>query len=226
MLGALGPNDSMELMRLYETGATGVDMPMDTPSRMARADEMGFDTGTPLYHGGDGFGLDRSFARSDASYHAFSGEDASEYALDRGGEDAQVAKLLSRADNTASGEEVFEAYEEASGMMRDAAGRNSWMPLNDTYSDDVRGTHQGLLNAGFDSARFDDDFTPDGDEIESIAMLRPGLLRSKFARFDPRLANLSNLSAGVAAGGMGLGLLSQQPSQAEVEQYLEKRGLL
>jgi hypothetical protein len=44
MLGALTPNDNMELARLYDEGATGMPMPMDEASRMARAREMGFDT--------------------------------------------------------------------------------------------------------------------------------------------------------------------------------------
>jgi hypothetical protein len=43
MLGALTPNDNMELARLYDEGATGMPMPMDEASRMARAREMGFD---------------------------------------------------------------------------------------------------------------------------------------------------------------------------------------
>jgi len=45
--------DPQEMFRLYESGATGVDMPMDAASRMSRAEGMGFDTGTPLYHGTD-----------------------------------------------------------------------------------------------------------------------------------------------------------------------------
>jgi hypothetical protein len=49
MLGALGPNDQRRLYELYESGATGMDLPMDEASRMARAREMGF--GAPAYHG-------------------------------------------------------------------------------------------------------------------------------------------------------------------------------
>lgn len=43
--------DPSELHSLYVSGATGADMPMDTASRMARAQGMGFDTETTLYHG-------------------------------------------------------------------------------------------------------------------------------------------------------------------------------
>lgn len=49
--------DPAELWKLYESGATGVPMPMDQASRMARAREMGFDTDMLLYRGDDS-GLD------------------------------------------------------------------------------------------------------------------------------------------------------------------------
>ena len=39
MLGKLTPNDEMELFELYQSGATGMDLPMDEASRMARASE-------------------------------------------------------------------------------------------------------------------------------------------------------------------------------------------
>jgi hypothetical protein len=51
MLAKFAPKDEMEMFDLYQRGATGMDLPMDEASRMARATDMGFDTGTPLYHG-------------------------------------------------------------------------------------------------------------------------------------------------------------------------------
>lgn len=221
--------DPQELHRLYEGGTTGADMPMDTTSRMARAAEMGFDTGTPLYHGGDGFGLDVNFKYPAPVYVADEPFEASEYALDRGGDDAQVAPLVARMGKIADGDEVLRVWEEVSGRSRDGLDYQfGWVPLNDTYSDHTSQVHQGLLDRGYDTAYFDDDFTPDGEVIESYALLNPvSNIRSRFARFDPRLTHLRNLSSGVAgAGAVGLGLLSQQPSQSEVEQYLTERGLL
>lgn len=44
----------------------------------------------------------------------------------------------------------------------------------------------------------------------------PNQVRSRFARFDPRLAHLRNLNASLAAAGVPLGLLATQP---EEEQY-------
>ena len=221
--------DPQELHRLYETGATGADMPMDTTSRMARAEEAGFDADTPLYHGGDGFGLDVNFKYPAPVYVADETFGASEYALDRGGDDAQVAPLVARMGKIADGDEVLRVWEDVSGRSRDGLDYQfGWVPLNDTYSDHTSQVHQGLLDRGYDTAYFDDDFTPDGEVIESYALLNPvSNIRSRFARFDPRLSHLRNLSSGVAgAGAVGLGLLSQQPSQSEVEQYLAERGLL
>lgn len=54
--------------------------------------------------------------------------------------------------------------------------------------------------------------------------LSPNLIRSRFARFDPRLANLKNLSAGVGAAPIGLLALREEQKRANEEQY--KRGLL
>jgi hypothetical protein len=47
------------------------------------------------------------------------------------------------------------------------------------------------------------------DWVDSTAVFDPRSIRSQFARFDPRLAHLKNLSAGVA----GAGLLAMQPSR-------------
>lgn len=43
MLGALTPNDQARLFELYESGATGMDLPMDEASRAGRAKAQGFD---------------------------------------------------------------------------------------------------------------------------------------------------------------------------------------
>jgi hypothetical protein len=48
LLATLTPDDNAELFRLYSEGATGMDLPMDEASRMARARAAGFD---PAFHG-------------------------------------------------------------------------------------------------------------------------------------------------------------------------------
>lgn len=43
--------DPQRLHHHYTSGNTGMDLPMDKKSRMERADQIGFDVKTPLYHG-------------------------------------------------------------------------------------------------------------------------------------------------------------------------------
>lgn len=45
-------------------------------------------------------------------------------------------------------------------------------------------------------------------------------IRSRFARFDPRLAHLRNLSAGV--GGLGIALGLQPSEEQELRAYLQQ----
>ena len=54
--------------------------------------------------------------------------------------------------------------------------------------------------------------------------LSPNLVRSKFARFDPRLSNLKNLSAAIASVPGGLLALQEMQKRANEKQYT--RGLL
>jgi hypothetical protein len=54
-----------------------------------------------------------------------------------------------------------------------------------------------------------------GDVANNVAVYDPRNIRSRFARFDPRLAHLRNLNAAVAAG-VPLGLLAMQSNE---EQY-------
>ena len=56
------------------------------------------------------------------------------------------------------------------------------------------------------------------------AIFDPANIRSKFARFDPRLAHLRNLSAGVGGMGMLLGMPQQSEEQRrrELEGYLQQ----
>jgi hypothetical protein len=68
-----------------------------------------------------------------------------------------------------------------------------------------------------------------GSEIsDDVVAIDPSTLRSRFARFDPEFAHLSNLSA-ANASPLG-GLLAQSgvsDKQAErIEEYLRRRGLL
>jgi hypothetical protein len=58
------------------------------------------------------------------------------------------------------------------------------------------------------------------DWVESTAVFDPSRVRSRFARFDPRLRHLANLSAGVAAGGMVLPQDDREATLAALREYI------
>jgi hypothetical protein len=74
------------------------------------------------------------------------------------------------------------------------------------------GAADDLRRAEFD-AIIQEDIYGMGDAAEHV-VLDPSKLRSRFARFDPRLAHLRNLTA----GGAAIGLLG-----ADIEAYLQGR---
>jgi hypothetical protein len=62
------------------------------------------------------------------------------------------------------------------------------------------------------------------DWVDSTAVYNPSNIRSRFARFDPRLSHLSNLTA-ANASPLG-GLVAQgMVSQEEIEEYLRQKGM-
>lgn len=200
------------------------DLPMDEASRMARAREMGFNRN--VYHG-DAYSEKRAaFNRpNERAYFTYDPEDAGDYASywtnsnpEKGrlfGEGAQIQNVMVRAQNRAQADDVADAYEYVSGKGVDGLDvSESWGPLHPDWSSYSLETADELRKRGFDSVFHADDSTPlSGEYIDSIAILNPPTnIRSQFARFDPRLAHLRNLSAGVAP----FGLLALQPNE---EQY-------
>lgn len=229
--------DPQEMFRLYEVGATGADMPMDVASRMARAGEMGFDTGA--YHG---TGVDfpefdgRSYAASGFGTHMGAPEAADQILRNRQSRLARARGAPDYVDNSA----VLPLRASAQGAIR-IADTNTWNPHDVmsamAWSDDP------LAAAAYDRIVSDPDYPRfaseseleafmqqrmenDGvsgfvyqNEIEgggdSYAIFDPRNIRSRFARFDPRLSHLANLSAGIG----GLGLLGYTAMQPQEEQY-------
>jgi hypothetical protein len=199
--------DPMEMFDLYEGGATGMPMPMDEASRMARAGEMGFDTGTPLYHG---TGADiQSFrpapgAIGEGSYFGRNLEDGVGYISEFGAPDQSAgARLASRYANVRSGGDRATAMEGANVI-------SAFGPDNVAY---VSGGLGGLP----DAAAF--------DRMPGLvrAIPDPRNIRSRFARFDPRLSHLANLSAGAAGGAVTLQQLMSDPNADEraLREYLQ-----
>ena len=182
-------------------------LPMDEASRLARAADAGFNRN--VYHGDMYSGTHPAFGRqNERAYFAYDPEDAGDYASywtnqnpEEGrlfGEGAQIQNVMARAQNRAQDSDVEDAYESVSGMSRDHLDvSESWGPLNPDWSDYSHETASELRRRGFDSVFHDDDSTPlNGNYIDSIAILNPPTnIRSRFARFDPEFAHLSNLNA-------------------------------
>ena len=76
-------------------------------------------------------------------------------------------------------------------------------------SEGYRALREAFRDGGYDTA-FMRNYTSPGGKVGDILAIRDAEnVRSKFARFDPRLSHLRNLSAGLA----GLWWLPQQESQ-------------
>jgi len=252
MLGKLTPNDNMELFELYQSGATGMDMPMDTASRDARAEVM--------------FPRDDSYHGTNADIKGFQGNVfssenptlASTYA--RGSADAQIypLRLGSKLGDTVvegggvnwnqlNPDEIYKTdpaiaewlgYDELS----DSSGRVSTRGVERAAMREGRSGVQfkdiNDIGPGFNSNQFKNlgyikeqerdlqrQYMEDLSKPSNVDVrLSPNLVRSKFARFDPRLAHLRDLSAGLTIIPGGLLVLQEMQKRANEEQ--QRQGLL
>jgi hypothetical protein len=196
--------DPQHLSKLYETGKTGMELPMDHASRMERAKAMGFDTGNKLYHG-----TDRAFSAFDPK--KFGEKDAGWYG--RGvttDTDPEVAEGYANYHEPEQGQNIIPTF---------SRGRHIDWPSSNLPFGNSRESAQGTKDMqalGYSGSRMTNDrdlygSTPDiGSEQVTFD---PKDVRSRFARFDPRLAHLSHLSAatggriGYADGGRENGMM-------------------
>lgn len=212
--GLLAQADPSELWRLYDGGKTGQAMPMDEASRMARAEGMGFDTGTPLYHGTgadiQAFDLPTSGRTEGANWHSTSPTRAAEYAPDDGGS-VIGGMMRGEGDVFDYGGRHWQAGDGNSVMVDGMTATDKYdVPRWDATTDDLAAASRG---AGKDYAAIRDVQDPGpynsslgGYTSDSVATFNPANIRSKFARFDPRLKHLANLSA----AGAGAAYLSNE----------------
>lgn len=246
MLSKLTPNDNMELFELYQSGATGMDLPMDEASRMARAESM-FPK-DDRYHGtnADISGFQSNIFSSDnptlASTYARGSADAQIYPLRLGSKlgdtvvegggvnwnqlnisdvkDPAVAEWLDWAE----GQKV------STREIEDAASREgrSGVEFRDISDTGPGFNSNQFKNLGYTKEQERDlqrQYMKDLSKPSIVDVrLSPNLVRSKFARFDPRLSNLKNLSAAVASIPGGLLALQEMQKRANEEQ--QRQGLL
>jgi len=243
MLGKLTPNDNMELFDLYQSGATGMDLPMDEASRMARAAENSM---VPGYHGTipnrvddinrsidefpanpdiKEFDINRSTRGQSGKGLYFAPphniELANKFAQVQSANPTRIKSLdpnnpeikgvvyptMVRANNQANFQQMRKAqydYENAQKQLGESA---SYAGLSDAVL-------ETLKPQGFSGVDAKHEFTT----------FYPENVRSKFARFDPRLSHLKNLSAAIASVPGGLLALQEMQKRANEEQ--QRQGLL
>jgi len=234
MLGKLTPNDNMELFELYQSGATGMDLPMDEASRMARAKGAGF--GGDLFHGGAG-GYD--YLSADAGTGKTSGT----------GVFLSPSRLLAETYSPHQSGAVYPVSSRSSAPIVSADMQN-WNNIESpVYAYDPRTMDDIEVISEMGRASTDDIAREarglvDAIEVQDVSdrgprawgmtqyppvsdirvEYDPANIRSKFARFDPRLSNLKNLSAALASVPGGLLALQEMQKRANEEQ--QRQGLL
>jgi hypothetical protein len=216
--------DPQEMARLYASGATGMDLPMDYESRMARAREMGFNPET-RFHGtkasitdqmrlGEGGTMGQGvYTASDPIYSDFFAGVERVGDETRFREGGNVLPLLTRGETM--------PFEQFAQMRFDARRANASgefgenFDIGDYLDDEMR-------RQGFTGVR-SDEYGPVRGRDE-VATRYPSDIRSRFARFDPRLSHLSNLNAANASPLLGGAVLAAPQEQPDPLRNL--RGLL
>ena len=218
--------------RLNEYLYRNYDLPMDPDSRMARAREMGFDAETPLYHGTDA----NIFAFDDSPPYRRINDDAGVFFADKpSAADGYGNNLIPafRKDGVPTREVDLGAPREVFDMIPD--DQKPWSGTFADYRntpgygagelrprDDFAGVFSDYINSGWD-VRYSrvNDVPGDGRKGRHaiVQVADPANIRSRFARFDPRLAHLRNLSAGIGALGL-LNVPSDEELRLRLSTYL------
>jgi GNAT superfamily N-acetyltransferase len=219
--------DEMMAMADDVTMFNNTPLPMDEASRMARAQEAGFDAGTPLYHGtGADFDAYRNNRRG--NFFSDSPEIADIYASGSTG-----GSVRGQSANAGPNiQPVMLGGREISVSDIGPDGGHGWSTDNlaktvPGVEKSPLGTYPRRLNEaaqreGFDRLRIDDMLDLGGEQTQWMS-LNPETIRSRFARFDPEFAHLGNLSAGVAGLGV-VGLGARQDQQTD-DPYAQRNTL-
>ncbi len=209
-------------MYLYQN----YDLPMDEASRMQRARE-----GWPI----EGYHSTRSdfseFKKGDLGYHIGTSEQANQRLrqteMERGTDGAQVIPTMYRMDNplrtrdagewndarragkivNSAGVDVQDIVDEATDIALNNYEANDYWKLSPDNEEMLREITRDVEAAGFDGIRYANEVENAYGNLagKSDIIFDPANIRSRFARFDPRLKHLRNLSAGL----MGYAMLPQ-----------------
>jgi len=198
MLSGLMPNDNMELALLYANGETGVDMPMDFDSRMARAREMG--RISDQYHATNAdfpaFIASQTGLTGRGIYTGDSAPDVFDYARARqDGIDGLNIIPLVTPDSSNYARRID---------WQNVLDADPDLPYNATWQQEIEGFQRAAENMS--GQGFLGVHSQPGERVT----FEPRNVRSRFARFDPRLRHLANLSAGIGGAAFLPGLLAER----------------
>lgn len=228
------------------------DLPMDEASRMARAKEMGFDVERELYHGTD---IDFPYFQSavDQYYSSTNPDVADTYASSMSGMNIPLyARGADQSPVIDAGDNLFSAIPQENvpqnlkqynpptirHSMDTGTYKTEELARESKFQGDAGMEFRNIIDRGPNFRR-----RPNETQEEMLARQEsartpgdvavryyPHMYRSKFARFDPRLSGLKNLSAGVVGGVPIAGLLAEgglsEEQARRVEDYLQRQGLL
>jgi hypothetical protein len=194
MLAKLTPNDNAELFRLYQSGATGADMPMDVASRMQRAEGMG--VGNDQYHATmSDFPAFKPSQTGLVGRGVYSGPyagDIESYATASHGTDEGLNIIPVKIPPSEKYARTID--------WQNTVDADPEFPWNATTQETVDGFKRAadkMSGQGFAGVKGQEDH---------LATFDPRNIRSRFARFDPRLSHLANLSA----AGAGVAVINGQ----------------
>jgi len=226
MLAKLTPNDNAELFKLYQSGATGADMPMDAASRMQRAEGMGFSTDAGVYHATQSDFPNVDLGAAESGMSMGTGERAFWTTTDPKTAEtylpgAYVKAGLGGAPMGDGVERYFQPQSSIMPMLAKTDNIDLWQMGGGGYPQGGLSSEiQEAAKDGLDGVVFRNMRDPgimglgSGNRSNtSIATINPSAVRSRFARFDPRLSHLANLSAGAA----GLLALFGLPNDAQAQ---------
>ena len=210
----LDMGDSVKNTRLNQYLFENYDLPMDEASRMARAREMGLTD--DQYHA-----TKADFANFLPSETGLSGRgiyagdypaEVLDYAIEGQGRD-NLSLIPIRTP-------VSEAYARNIDWQR-TMDADEQFPYDATVEETVAGFKRAadtMSEQGYAGVH-----NQPGERVT----FDPKNIRSRFARFDPRLSHLSNLTAANASTPAGLlaGQMSSEEQRA-IEEYLNRKGLL
>lgn len=222
----LDMGDPVKNARLNDYLFRNYDLPMDTASRMERAQGMGHRLNIPLFHGGADDVQAFNQVSSGATSNSRAAQEASVWAAERPHVAGEFANLAAQGNgrtgqNGHTGQVVYPLVHRTNNPAS--------LALDGTETNlEIAGTlHDAFSVGGQDAVRMSNYTTPSGAEGGNIfAIKAPEQVRSRFARFDPRLSHLRDLSAGVAGAAMigGQGQEQDDPA-AQIRAYLAQFGL-